>query len=153
MTAAPPPTDLPTLVRLACDDYHDLDRDLYEPWYGVWHAPAARADAETDRCEVCLAGAVVAGTLQLAPDTSLDDEDVRLSDDWWSALGALECVRRGHWYTLARDGWLTKAEADHLSGLIVGVPDKAWFRGWKAADMHVAWARRLADTLAEMRDA
>ena len=57
-----PETQLPELlsdlIELAVADVRRLDRDIYDPEYDSWH--------ETERlgCEVCFAGAVMAGTLE-----------------------------------------------------------------------------------------
>ena len=82
-------TDLPALVRVAVADARCLDREVYLPWSSEWHKPLSGGI-----CQVCLAGAVIADTLDSTEDMDLvpDSFDNYTRD----ALDALDQVRRGH---------------------------------------------------------
>ena len=54
------PDKLSALVTMAFEDSDKLDRALYEPMSERWHD----FNSETNRCEVCLAGMVMAGGLE-----------------------------------------------------------------------------------------
>lgn len=67
MPTTTPPTTLPStlpstlsdLIRLACNDLESTMKNpgyIYDPW--AWHHPG-----NSGRCHVCLAGAVIAGSL------------------------------------------------------------------------------------------
>ena len=59
-------SDLPNtvydMVLVAIDGARELDRSLYRPHYGDWHAPQ-----DHGLCAICLAGAVLAGPLGCSP--------------------------------------------------------------------------------------
>ena len=61
-TIQKPETQLPDrlsdLIELAVADAQRLDRNTYDPEYDSWH------EMERLGCDVCFAGAVMAGTLE-----------------------------------------------------------------------------------------
>ena len=97
ITAGRLPTDsLAALIRVAIKDARGLDRTIYYPRYDRWHCPNGR----TPQCSVCLAGAVVAGTLKAPATTALGGEYLEI-DPYTAgeekALVALDHVRLGEW--------------------------------------------------------
>ncbi len=107
-----PPGTLSELIRLAIADARRLDQKTYAPLYRRWHAPADAASP--GRCNICLAGAVIAGTLGAAPDADVQLLATDEIDDtqWANALIALNYARMGKW-KLARillEGWPTSKQ-------------------------------------------
>ena len=99
-----PPEKLSDLIELAVADARTLDRDTYIPDCWAWHAPG-----RNNKCRVCLAGAVIAGTLRVKPKTEVvrgteeytlttDDGETPVEDKVWStALYAIDNARGGDW--------------------------------------------------------
>ncbi|MCY4431988.1 MAG: hypothetical protein OXC11_16580 [Rhodospirillales bacterium] len=56
------PNRLADLLEVACDDMAGLDREHYSPNGSVWHT----GDDGGLPCELCLGGAVLAGTIGIA---------------------------------------------------------------------------------------
>ena len=61
-----PPKKLSDLIGLAVADARTLDRETYIPECWSWHTPV-----RNNKCRVCLAGAVIAGTLRVNPKTEV----------------------------------------------------------------------------------
>lgn len=82
-----PPTKLSDLIQLALDDIDAIEKD---PRYVVdmnwWHMPMDVA------CHVCLAGAVMARSLEVPIDAC---SYPHYHKGWWAALKALDAVRQG----------------------------------------------------------
>ena len=100
----PPPEKLSDLLELAIADARKLDHDHYVPDWSVWHRPRPL----DNKCQICLAGAVIAGTLGCPAGTDIDiftvdetdPESINVTDErWQKALGALDSAREGHWLT------------------------------------------------------
>ena len=85
-----PPEKISGLIRLAVADARGLKRERYSPHYGEWHTPNEKAGI----CQVCFAGAVMAGTLGESPEQAMDP--FVFSGSWEKALNALEMVRQGN---------------------------------------------------------
>lgn len=86
------PTTLSELILVGVRDMEALDPARYEPRFGVWHEPAMSSDA----CYVCLAGAVMAGTLGADIDRNYNAEDYDLLT--CRQLYALDHARTGSYY-------------------------------------------------------
>lgn len=79
------------LLELALNDLEQVENDpRYDINMGQWHNPHETA------CSVCLAGAVMAGTLGAAPGEEFSPEDFEQSNDAWK-LYALDSARCGDW--------------------------------------------------------
>ena len=63
MNTPKPPTKLSDLIDLAIRDGRGLDPNVYAPDASRWHEPSP----DSGQCYVCLAGAVIAGTLGANP--------------------------------------------------------------------------------------
>ena len=123
------------LIRLALDDLRKVERDpRYEVWMGYWHTGTGHP--ERTRCCVCLAGAVMAGTLGAQPSDALCpgsyDEGTR------GRLEALDYFRKGHAggalmrFYPDRDYEEMIAMGETLGGIVVsryvqGQDNSAWY--------------------------
>ena len=98
------PQDLAALVALAVHDARALPARYYQPFSTVWHNPRYKRYAEQDwkpKCQICLAGAVIAITLGWTRDmTWRESKDGETPNRWIDAIEAVDEVRQGH-YRLA----------------------------------------------------
>lgn len=95
------PLDPSELLTLAANDLRAVgDNPDYQVYMGDWHAPDGRV------CSVCLAGAVMAGTLKVPKDAVCipsfyrprdDSLQFNPSDTDFFALVALDYARMGCW--------------------------------------------------------
>lgn len=77
------------LIRMAIDDLEKVEADTkYSVRMGVWHSPSL------DSCEVCLAGAVMAKTLETPVENF--EYPTGFSATVHAKLGALDSFRSGH---------------------------------------------------------
>lgn len=92
------PVEPSELLRLAAKDLRAVARN---PRYLVdmrgWHIPVVRKSGNQVRplCKVCLAGAVIAGTLKARPNTLTEPSQFKPAT--MSLLVALDSARRGEW--------------------------------------------------------
>ena len=86
-------TSLATLTRVAIEDGRRLDPALYVPDYGVYHDPSE----SREKCQVCLAGAAIVGTLAADPRECIGPSDYNEEEETGTslALRALDYVRCG----------------------------------------------------------
>lgn len=96
-------TDINTLsgiLFLSYDDAKKLDRTKYIPRFSIWHQSVtninfSQSDSPRNRiCAVCLAGAVIAGTLEGTWEEDLDPESFE-NAEIENRLAALEDLRVG----------------------------------------------------------
>ena len=125
-----PPKRLSDLVELAIKDARGLDPDIYEPAESYWHRPSSDG-----LCRICLAGAVLAGTLGYSPDLDIDPQ--KIGDDRWErALIALEELRTGFW----RTAWgVFHTENPHNAKLLISLPPPTPrdFSNWQQMEEHL----------------
>ena len=142
-----PPETLSGLIRLAVGDARRLDHDLYTPLYSKWHAPEEARGQQV--CCVCLAGAVIAGTLG-APghrDVLLLVENGITDTEWSDALIALNYARMGKW-KLARiqlPGWPTPKQEAAMAK--VAPPAHPGFSNWEEFESHLKSLEQQAEQL------
>jgi hypothetical protein len=128
------------LLRLALADLRKVERDeRYEVDMWAWHAP----DESDNRCHVCLAGAVIAGTLGARPDQDLMPGGRGLDRETGLRLEALDALRCGDvtgavFLLLANPGDEYPAESNPLDRETVDYED-----GREA--FHEAMAKLAAD--------
>ena len=151
----PPPAKLSDLLDLAIADARRLDDARYTPMWMTWHRPR-RLDG---RCMVCLAGAVIAGTLGCATGTSIDiatsdsadPQSTTITDERWRrALWALDSAREGDWLDAfkALHGCYPEGELyDAVEA--VPTPEEPEFHDWKQLDAHLV---SLTSCASELRD-
>lgn len=152
----PPPARLSELLELAIADARRLDHDRYTPMWMTWHRPR-RLDG---KCMVCLAGAVIAGTLgcptgtsiDIATSDSADPKSTTISDKRWRhALWALDSAREGDWLDAFRA--LHGAHPDgELYDAVEAIPAPAdiEFNDWNKLDTHLASLTVRANELREL---
>lgn len=87
--------DLPSaLVRIACGDLHAAMRDpRYRVSMNFWHRPDKLDEPDNNTCAVCLAGAVMAKTLEVPLDRTAAPVDFDF--DTHKKLNALDYLRAG----------------------------------------------------------
>ncbi len=139
----PPPGKLSDLIELAIADARKLDRNHYTPMWWTWHRPSNK----DGKCMVCLAGAVIAGTLRCATETSVDiathgrngPESATITDvAWRRALWALDSAREGDWL----DAFQVLHHAypkGELYDMLEALPEPAHteFNDWNTLDGHL----------------
>ncbi len=139
----PPPGKLSDLIELAIADARKLDRSRYTPRWRTWHTP----EPADSKCMVCLAGAIIAGTLGCSANVTINlsteergDPSSELITDvaWRRALTALEQVREGD-CLLAFHTLHGHIPEDELSDEIEALrePTHAEFNTWKKLDAHL----------------
>lgn len=87
--------DLPSaLIRLALADLREVEKlsDVYVVNMSAWHSPNGAGDG---RCEVCLAGAVLARTLGFSPEDHMITNLHRISNQTRRKMSALNAFRTG----------------------------------------------------------
>jgi len=98
------PKTLSGLIRIALKDE---DRMFKSPMYYIdmseWHLPAGYGPKNNRVCRVCLAGAVMAGTLGL-DHTQYETPGSLLPDDESDRLGSLDSVRTGDMFEALVEG-------------------------------------------------
>ena len=152
----PPPAKLSDLLDLAVADARRLDRARYTPIWMTWHRP----NPDSGRCMVCLAGAVIAGTLGCSTETSIDiatsdsadPQSTTITDKRWRrALWALDSAREGHWLDAfqALHGAYPVGE---LYDAVEALPEPAdpEFNDWDKLETHLASLAARANDLREL---
>ncbi|MCY4430445.1 MAG: hypothetical protein OXC11_08645 [Rhodospirillales bacterium] len=157
------PGDLSGLLRVAIADMEGLDRDRYQPNSGDWHEPSAGAKY----CRVCLAGGVMAGTMQVPHGASVTPAEATGRDhDTHNRLQALDDLRSGDVWAAAfsltggyhRNGdmaaFAASPEAEKADALICLHPEllnrvraRRRFIGWREWDELRPIFAELADAL------
>jgi hypothetical protein len=136
------------LIRLAIADFRRVLKlkKTYVVDMSVWHKP-------NNHCSVCLAGAVIAGTLGAKPDENLGPFDY--SDATAEALAALDEFRAGY----ISDGLsrldkadLSKTKTDIVENLEDTISNEIQQsmdnKDWRSFNRHML---RLADELEKIR--
>ena len=149
------PDTLADLLDAACDDMMGLEREFYRPNGLVWH----RGIDPSGPCEVCLGGAMLAGTLKLDQRADQDEVDAAVRfGGLRGKLKALDAIRRGAVCEAARHLYgehhpnrhrCDKVARDDLELMtaIVRVADFANFYSWDGFDAALPHYRKLADHL------
>ena len=158
----PPPAKLSDLIDLAIADARKLDHGRYTPVWMTWHRPRPL----DGKCMVCLAGAVIAGTLACPADTrvrintgsalSLEGNDsgdppelITITDEHWhGAMRALDSAREGDW--LEAFHALHGEYPEHgLHDAVEALPRPAEgeFRSWNGLEAHLVSLTACASRL------
>ena len=131
------------LIRVAIADAGKLDRSIYRPYAYQWHRPVTSNPQH--RCNVCTAGAVIAGTLDADP--SEDWFPGMFDQDTEAKLNALDGLRDGSLSCGAELGvpaldtlGVTRAQMDTLRAL-------SGYSDWCGFDAHLGALDSVADTL------
>jgi len=152
----PPPAKLSDLLDLAIADARRLDRDRYTPTAITWHRP----DPLENKCMVCLAGSVIAGTLgceikasiEIVTSDNDEPQSTAITDKRWRhALWALDAARGGDWLDAfkALHGCYPEGELyDAVEA--VPTPEEPEFHDWKQLDAHLVSLGSCASELREL---
>ncbi len=150
----PPPGKLSELIDLAIADARRIDRGDYLPLASAWHDPVPG-----HRCMICLAGAVIAGTLGCPKDTQVEigwaasetpGTTTITEGPWQDALFALNDARAGNWPEALRTLGQTPAdEADWQQLYRITKPVSADFHDWPQFNSHLD---SLADRAKQLRE-
>ena len=150
----PPPAKLSDLIDLAIADARKLDHGRYTPVWMTWHRPRPL----DGKCMVCLAGAVIAGTLGCATGTSIDiatsesadPQSTTITDEpWRRALWALDSAREGDWLDAFRALHGTYPDGELYNAVeAVPTPADTEFHDWDQLDAHLV---SLAECASELR--
>ena len=147
------PDKLSDLIELAVKDARSLNRDKYRPHWEYWHASFVPEDG--GMCSVCLAGAVMAGTMGVSHEVSA--HPYLYSAEEREKLLALDNVREGN-VPLA----LVKINPDISFELALEifrwmpssskVFDSSWgsFNDWEQFDRLLIWCSKVAVELRKL---
>ena len=83
------PDTMSGLLEAAIADARKLDPDIYFPYSELWHT------TDNGTCTICLAGSLIAGTLQTPPDKTM--VPLSFPGDVPAKLDALDSMRFGRW--------------------------------------------------------
>ena len=132
-SAAQLPATMAGLVEVAIRDARTLDHNTYFPFCREWH----NAYHRNSSCRVCLAGSVIAGSLRITPDLSVDSASFDTRTE--SLLDALDMMRYGIWSKAHRLIYGNIASNDLREYLYaLPQPARANFNGWDDFNAHLA---------------
>ena len=119
------------LLSAAVADARGLDRKRYNPCSDEWHDGIA-----VDQCQVCLAGAFIAGTLEFQP--SFDIRPSMFTHPMHDKLLALDAMRSGDWEFAFLKFYSCRPRPDTLDALLdLPDPDDSDFYSWEEFDHHL----------------
>ncbi|MCY4587939.1 MAG: hypothetical protein OXB98_18040 [Bryobacterales bacterium] len=126
------PASMAGLLEVAVKDARKLDRSIYLPYYNDWHD----ADSSHNLCLVCLAGSVIAGSLEIAPSDTVSSMtfDRRTEE----LLDAIDYMRCGLWhkaFELIYHRTPSLQVLDNLQAL--SEPSFSTFDSWEDFDVHL----------------
>ena len=148
----PPPASLPVLLKLAIDDLERIIAagDPYTVDVAVWHHGEAATPYRPARCDVCLAGAVMAMRLAAPADAVVTPAD--FCPAWRRALEAIDALRCGEVDIAADIGDPVQYPADHIRRLInpemSNIPNE-WLAEWREVQFALERAADVADEVAD----
>lgn len=141
------PSTMAGILESAIDDARKLDKSIYYPHFQQWHE--SQSHAVLSVCQVCLAGSLIAGKLQVSSSDSLtpscfDNRTHRL-------LLAIDDMRNGEWvYAFNRIYGCTPGEALEDKLQLIPSPDCIEFNGWKQFETHLASLEQLLPQLRQI---
>ena len=135
------PDTLAGLVEAAIIDARLLDHSTYVPRHDQWHF-----SGNPPFCEVCLAGCLIAGRLNIPPDAIASPST--FSAEIQTKLNTLNCIRLGI-YQRAFFTLYGKEPNTHLNELILTLPKPlcSYFSGWGEFYGHLDSLERLLPAL------
>ena len=136
------PDTLADLLQCALDDASTLDIATYIPYSGNWHT--RRRDYP---CEVCLAGCIIAATLNNPPTRTLIPD--MFSTDTEQKLDIVDSMRLGNWRGAFKCLYQQDPTAEISRELFhIPVPRLCHFYGWIEFEKHL---RSLTALLPQLR--
>ena len=145
MTTSTLPDTLSKLITAAVRNARSLNRSLYIPFAREWHVP------ENGRCLVCLAGTMMAGSLNARPQREYSPSDFAHID--MDKLFALNKLREGNWIAAwnlfygGRPGPSTTAQLSALAAHSFPM-----FGGWTQFDEHLRSLERTVPRLRKIEE-
>ena len=139
------PDTMAGLLEVAISDCRKLDGAVYQPHCENWHKPEIYG-----MCSVCLAGGVIAGTLQADPEESIYPD--AYSESVTRKLGVLDSMRSGCWvkaYIRFYDSEPSFGIREALT--FVPQPVNPDFRGWDEFTVHLDSLEKAIPTPARDR--
>ena len=146
-----PPEKLSDLIRLAVKDARRLNPDRYWPNASIYHQRLVYTRWDPDvygppplpnACHVCVAGAVIAGTLKVSSDELRSPEDFESA--WSGSLYALDYIRSGDYLHAYRAHYgvsyaqVTMTLRTKLHTLALDYPPvQQWFQDWDEFELHI----------------
>ncbi len=119
------------LLLTAVTDARSLDRSQYKPSSQVWHRIL-----EYGFCLFCLAGSLIAGTLELPSD--LDLSPSMFSDPTMDKLQAINLMRMGDWCcAFQKIHGYSPPPAIRARLYELGIPQCTDFYGWLQIEAHL----------------
>ena len=135
--------NLPDLIELAIEDAGKLNREVYIPIYRSFHSyePVPLV------CEICLGGAIIAGTLKHDPKSDLLDNVFNV---FYSQLRALDYVRNGR-YKNAAEVLEYELSIEQVNALYeLPSPVETRFTTWKEFDLHLESLKEITKQIREV---
>ena len=140
------PDTMNRLLTVAIEDARKLPPELYEPQSLRWHSLTPY-----DLCQVCLAGAVIAGTLKTPRDRTVYPQ--QLLGDATRKLESLDFIRRGEWLRAFKCFYLRwpKIAAGRLLHHLPS-PSDTHFDGWDEFNRHLDSLEAIVPKLREIEE-
>ena len=165
LTAGEKVTSIASLARVAVADGRALNRALYRPLSSQWHsykgatdcgcADCQAGEAGQPVCNVCLAGAVIAGSLNVefestfGPSKAIDTFGAETA----RAIRALDYVRCGdYYYAYENAGLAIDFEVSRASLREIAQPEQGSFKGWEQFEEHLDSIEAIAEQLQAFED-
>ena len=135
------PDTLHETLALAIEDAAKLDRKLYRPHYFYWHS------LDLEKCLVCLAGCIVAGSLNSSSSHEL--VPCSFSFDIDRKLQAVNACRTGDWNFAFHVFHRRYPSIESQSRLeTLPLPDYINFDNWQSFDSHLRSIQKILPLLA-----
>ena len=145
MTAPNNPHSLPDtmsdLLAAAIKDARTLDPRKYQPSCYEWHTPS-----DDGPCEICLAGSLMAATLETPPDRLVTP--LSFSSSATRKLESLNYMRFGEWIVAYHSFYLHLPKPPFAKRLYyLPQPEHSDFSGWVEFRKHLESLERVIDEL------
>lgn len=132
------------LARAVVDAAGQLDSREYLPSSGMWHTPEKfqaeeGSPATVTKCQICDAGAVLAGLCKLDPETNFVFPLASTDSALHARLIAIDRIRCGLYhgaYRALKGEYLNAKTAEKLHD--IDHPDSITYGDWESFDLHVA---------------
>ena len=141
------PATMAGLLETAICDSRKLNKLFYYPHFEEWHQ--GHSHTLSSFCEVCLAGSVIARTLQVSAEDSISPSS--FDKRTHHLLLALDDMRNGDWlYAFLRIYSQMPSDALEEKLQHIPIPDCIEFSGWKQFEAHLASLETLLPELRQI---
>ena len=145
------PVLLSHLMEAAANEAEKLDRKQYHPSSGNWHAPETRYNGQKV-CEICVAGALIAGRLKAPADCDVNPDfynhsietKLRMLD--FARIGMLKSAIAGLEKDVQDAPMIHIEQFDEVHAISSTI-ENSDFRTWREFDRHLKSLRRAAAQL------